>query len=828
MARALKSWNEATGALDRLDVDPLPHQISLVHRILTSGQLNWLIADDVGLGKTVEVGLLLAALQRRQALRRILIIVPSGLTKQWKEEMLLKFDRSFLIFGVDFRVSTPREWGIYEQVIVSLDYAKPRTPSDDGTDLETSFGMLLASGTWDIVVFDEAHRLSRDEAGRSTLRFRLAQKLRDKTDALLLLTGTPHQGDVGKFRNLLALVRPDLSNAIRNFDQEPEIVREIVIRNRKIDVVDVEGRFLFHGITVRRVEIARSDDLVALERQLSAYFRRGYHAGDQKGGSVGRAIGFVMTIYRKLASSSVAAIGVALGKRLDRLRKGDSASARQEIEIDEQFDDEENLSDIADSDDELGDRQTASSNSKFFDEEVSLLESLINRCVTGLRSDQKILELIGVIEEVVKNQNKKIVIFTEFRTTQDYLVRKIVEQFGIDVQTINGSKNVDEKRAAVNSFEQDADILISTEAGAEGLNLHKYCHILINYDLPWNPAGITQRIGRLYRYGQQQRVVVINFHARDTIDNEVVSSLLDRLDILVREMASVGPEFDERYAAEIMGELLERVDIASLLDEARNGQIERSQERIDAALDQARRAKELQDDILKSANAFDLVGWERLGRFESEHLAKFIIRASPFIGVRVEQQGTDVEKFDLRLPANLRGQFAEFGNRTVLSVTTRRGSWRVGGQIELLDFSSSFVRYLAHATTEGDFGGGYAAFRSDVIQLPFFAAFVARFQNDQGKSQEESLMVVSRDRVGSICVDSSEIQKLFVCPLESAVPLVNDVSSRQEEFKAVHAYAERAMAENTTRFRHPNDLVLIAIAERSDISEGRSSGELKP
>src|SRR5262249_23960323 len=195
IGHALSKWNEATGALDRLDVDPLPHQISLIHKILNSGQSNWLIADDVGLGKTIEVGLLLDGLERRQNIRRILLVVPSGLTKQWKEEMLLKFDRRFLIFGSDFRVSDFHEWGLFEKVIVSLNLAKPRNADDDGSNDSTTFGMLLAAGNWDVIVFDEAHRLSKDDRNRATLRFKLSQALRQKTDALVLLSGTPHQGD---------------------------------------------------------------------------------------------------------------------------------------------------------------------------------------------------------------------------------------------------------------------------------------------------------------------------------------------------------------------------------------------------------------------------------------------------------------------------------------------------------------------------------------------------------------------------------------------------------------------------------------------------------
>jgi hypothetical protein len=201
-------------------------------------------------------------------------------------------------------------------------------------------------------------------------------------------------------------------------------------------------------------------------------------------------------------------------------------------------------------------------------------------------------------------------------------------------------------------------------------------------------------------------------------------------------------------------------------------------------------------------------------------LAKFIARSAPFLGIRVEQQAEDIEKFELRLPQTLRGQFPEFGNRTVLTATTRRGGWKTGGQVELLDFSSSFVRYLVQATTAPDFGGGYAAFRSDILTVPFFAAFTARFQNDQGKSQEESLLVVSRDQEGVISIDNSVIEPLFVCKLESGVASINEPALRQEQFGAVRTLAECAMAENTTRFRHPNDLVLLAIGERYAGAEG--------
>ncbi len=190
LARALENWNHLTGSLDRLDVDPLPHQIQLVHRILSSGNYNWLIADDVGLGKTIEVGLLLAAMKRKGQARRVLIVAPAGLTRQWQDELRFKFDEIYEIYGRDFAVTQPEHWKIHDHVIVSLDLAKR----------EDHLAKFQQAGGWDVVVFDEGHKLTRYASGERAQRYRLAEALRLQTDALLLLSGTPHQGYADRFR----------------------------------------------------------------------------------------------------------------------------------------------------------------------------------------------------------------------------------------------------------------------------------------------------------------------------------------------------------------------------------------------------------------------------------------------------------------------------------------------------------------------------------------------------------------------------------------------------------------------------------------------------
>lgn len=233
LAYALEMWHENTGVLSHLDIDPLPHQIHLVHHILASGSLNWLIADDVGLGKTIETGMLLSALQQRGRLNRVLLITPAGLTKQWQEELHHKFHfDAFQIYGEDFQIHESRHWKLYDFVIASIDRLKD----------EQHLAKLQQGGRWDLIIFDEAHRLSRRQYGtkyQSSERFNLAKYLRRLTDNLILLSATPHQGESDKFQALLELLRPERKQQINQLILQPEIIKDMVYRNNKSEVTDL-------------------------------------------------------------------------------------------------------------------------------------------------------------------------------------------------------------------------------------------------------------------------------------------------------------------------------------------------------------------------------------------------------------------------------------------------------------------------------------------------------------------------------------------------------------------------------------------------------------
>jgi superfamily II DNA or RNA helicase len=810
MGRALTTWNDATGALSRLDIDPLPHQISLVHRIISSGTTNWIIADDVGLGKTIEVGLLLGALERRRNLRRVLIIVPSGLTRQWKDEMLLKFDRSFSIFGRDFEIEHAREWGLYESVITSLDLVKPRNADDDGNDTETRFGMLLKSGRWDLVIFDEAHRLSRDEGGRSTLRYKLAKALRERCDDFLMLTGTPHQGDSGKFQNLLRLSRPDLDTEIRSLDANPEIVREMIIRNRKIDAVDIEGQFLFHGLSVQRISVPMTPELKALERSLSDYLRRGYRASDVIGGTVGRAIGFVMTIYRKLASSSIYALMSAMHRRRSRL-VGDVPLKIGAYDFDQFADDP-----ISETSDDLGSVDLTSDTTPFFEDEIEWINSVLDKCRVSLPLDAKGMELSKLVRDLVINADQNLLIFTEYRATQTYLSKLVKRVTGLDPLMIHGGMTVDEKRLAVESFNAQRHVLISTEAGGEGLNLQANCHVMVNYDLPWNPARLSQRMGRLYRYGQTKKVIVLNFHAMDTIDNEILGSVMERLDRIVSQMAEVNGEFDERYHSEVLGELLERLDISELLEAARGGKVDRSEARIEDAINAARQARDLQDDILSNTQSSDGGGWKSLGAFTTAELANFIKRAAPHFSVEVVARDNP-ERFELRLPQDMRGRFPEFGRSLVIEATTRRGNRQQ--TLSLLDFSSSFVRFLVGEVSATEFSGSYSGVPAGRLPSGVLGAWSAIFQNDQGDPISKDLFVAFRKPNGDIDIDNSLLRPLFGEPILSSKAGAREAEQASNIYDALHDRVEAAVASHTNRFVHANIIAPLAVLDINELPE---------
>ena len=630
LAYALDSWNQVTGSLDRLDVDPLPHQIDLVHRIMTSDHTNWLIADDVGLGKTIEVGLLLAAMKRRRLARRVLVVCPAGVVRQWQDEMRFKFGEDFRIYGLDFNIGQPAHWVSFDKVIVSIDRAKSDSHS-------TIFG---DSGFWDVIVFDEAHHLSKIEGAAVTQRYRLAERLQGFTDSLIFLTGTPHQGKTDQFVNVLLLLRPDLKSRLGALFSDPSVVAEVVLRNRKSLVTDASGNFLFRGQDTNLVEVPLSNEARDFDLQLRRYIRHGYRAS-AAGGVTGRAVGFVMTTYRKLASSSIAAIERALHRRRARLTgelaSSPSGMARARLEelqdaFEEGDDGADDLAELSDDVSVLG-----GGANPFFANEMQMLDELCAAAQIVRADDWKLAEFLTTIVDPVQGNDLRLLVFTEYRATQDYLVDALERRYpGSGVRSINGGMSLDEKRRHIDAFNDWAQFMVSTEAGGEGINLHYQCYMLVNYDLPWNPRRLVQRAGRLYRYGQTERVVVFNLVAQDGFDNKALGMLLNRVSTIARDMSDVSSEFHEGLETEIVGALLERVDIAQILANNRDMENDQGSEaEIDEAIERAKQSQSLQDQLFAHIEGYDPNATTLLHTFGPEEVLSFLEGVLPHRGCRI-------------------------------------------------------------------------------------------------------------------------------------------------------------------------------------------------
>lgn len=805
LAHALALWNENTGALSHFDIDPLPHQIHLVHHILGSGNLNWLIADDVGLGKTIEAGLLIAALRQRRIARRILLVVPAGLTRQWQEDLKYKFGLDdFLIYGTDFTIRDPSHWKLYDRVITSLDKAKN----------EGHLPKLMDAEDWDLVIFDEAHRLSRRQYGmkfEKSDRFRLAEALRERTRNFLMLTATPHQGNQSQFQALLELLRPELRDRFVTLDMDPSVLSKMVFRNRKSDVTDIDGNFVFHGQTSRMVQVDSSPELRELEAQLRAYLKLGYQAAERAGRRRGGAIGFVMTVYRKLAASSIRTLQLALTRRLSRLTS-EAASARFLEDLgDERFQGEYEEARVGIED----------AREEFFSGETERLKSLIEDCRVACEDDDKMDAFLNrVIAPITRdNSSERVLIFTEYRGTQDYIVEQLAAHYGADkVDVINGSMDVNERRASIARFEGEGQFLVSTEAGGEGLNLHRHCHILVNYDLPWNPMRLAQRIGRLYRYGQQHHVVAINLQGVESADDQVVSNMYARLQQVAADMAGVDETSSENLVSDIVGELASLLDVEEILKQAATTGVLRTRESIEEAMRRARETAELQRDLFQHAVSYDADEMRRGFRVDTEHLKAFVFGMVTFLGGAIrESRRFPGAAWRIEVPAEARLPKLGREGRVTFSRELRHEV-----ELQILDLDHPFVQELMARARHHDFQGLTAG--TTLAGVRHVVTSMLRWQDDRGRRMRQEFLAVAVGHDGQIQANPAQVVSWFLEPMETA-HWKADRDATLEVHDNIEQFIDNQLACKSNANLHPENREWLGAAWCRDPAEDEGRGE---
>jgi superfamily II DNA or RNA helicase len=797
LAWAIRLWNENTGALATFDIDPLPHQIHLVHHILASGQYNWLIADDVGLGKTIEVGLLLSALRQRGEAKRVLLITPAGLTRQWQEEMAGKFGLdSFRIYGDDFYIHEARHWKMFDHVIGSMDRLKQQG------HLES----LLQAEPWDVIIVDEAHRLSRRQYGfkyDSSQRYDMIRALRAKTDSLLLLTATPHQGREDSFVGLLELLHPDRRPELLTLSLNPEIIGEMVFRNYKADVTDMEGNFLFHGKTVRQLEVPVTAEARKFDSHLREYIRRGYAAEAADGRTTSRAIGFVMTVYRKLAASSIAAIHQALVRRRGRLL-GNLSKSETKPE-DERYQGE--LEESFASDEATG---------QFFTGEIELLDKLIGEAAGLKNADEKIRAFMDDLVSVIlaNSPKEKVLIFTEYRSTQDWVREALNRRFGaVSTAVINGGMDMRERREAIANFEEDrgAQFLVSTEAGGEGINLHHRCHIMVNYDLPWNPMRLVQRVGRLYRYGQKKRVVVFNVHQADTADEQVLGILYQRLEKVATDMATVqSREYNEAMKEDILGELADLVDVEEVLLGAADEKPARTRDRIEDALSRAREAVGKQKEMFQHASGFNPREIRGELAISNKHVQAFVEGMASLLGIEVLERTHNGLVWQLRLPPIVMKATGVSRQRCTISFDRMISARRP--ELLHMNVDSWLLQYLLARATEYDFGG--VTTLSAGLRVKAVIAGVARWHSERGRRVRQELAVVDVGETGAH-LNAGWVSEWLLEARELADGDTPGTEDAKNVFAAANLCVERMLARRSSGSMLPDQPQWVAAAWKS-------------
>jgi len=582
----------------------LPHQIEAVYmKMLPQPRLRFLLADDPGAGKTIMAGLLLKEMKLREAIERILIICPAALTIQWQDELLRWFGESFeIIFSAVDQQQLVNPWQRATQVIASLDYAKQEDVRE-----------RVWQQRWDLIIVDEAHKCSaytkrssgRGDEVEKTRRYQLVERLAADADHLLLLTATPHHGDDDRFGHFVRLIDPDLfPEPTRVGERAGEIRRDILslgencpwaLRRLKEDLRDIDGQRLFPDRHVHTVKFRLNQEEFDLYKAVTAYINEFL---PQASGRKKQSVALTRTVLQRRLASSTQAIAESIRRRFEKqeelLDELESLSPAQRAKRLAQIqgrltDAEQDEDDLDDAErDLLTDEFTTAVELDQLRSEIAALRDLLAqaRRVRDHATDSKLTALRDCLAKAEFNELKdgrgRLLIFTEHRDTLTYLLDHLT-RWGYSTCQIHGGMNPHERKRAQEDFRTSRQICVATEAAGEGINL-QFCRLMINYDLPWNPTRLEQRLGRIHRIGQERDVHAFNFVAseseegQDIIEGRILERLLQKMEQMRKALAD--------RVFDVIGEVLSLndVNLPEILREAAN-----DPRRLDEYLDQIER-----------------------------------------------------------------------------------------------------------------------------------------------------------------------------------------------------------------------------------------------
>jgi superfamily II DNA or RNA helicase len=584
-------------AVTTSDIQPLPHQLRAVYsELLPRRPLRFLLADDPGAGKTIMAGLYIKELVLREDVKRCLIVVPGGLVDQWQDELYLKFGLAFEIFHPTMGETVFGASAFEEHpfLIARMDQlARNEELLDE-----------LSKSEWDLVVVDEAHRMAAHYTGgelKKTKRFNLGERLGGIARHLLLMTATPHSGSQEDFELFLSLLDPDRFAGKYQAGVSTADTDGVMRRMVKERLLTFEGKALFPERIAETVPYELTELEQELYDEVTTYVREGMNRAEKLGGKQKNTVGFALTILQRRLASSPEAIYQSLVRRLKRLeaRKEDLKAGRGVAPLDgalkiedlDGVDDEElTAEELEQLEEELIDAATAAQTIEELDVEIAELRVLISRAseVRAAGTDRKWSELQTILEDQTLatrngNERRKLIVFTEHRDTLEYLSQRISSLLGRPeaVKTIHGGIKRTDRRQITQEFTSNPEVqvLVATDAAGEGLNLQA-AHLMVNYDLPWNPNRIEQRFGRIHRIGQKNVCRLWNLVADNTREGEVFTRLLAKIE--EQRIAYGGEVFD------VLGAAFVDRSLRDLLIEAiRYGDLPETREKMEIVIDES-------------------------------------------------------------------------------------------------------------------------------------------------------------------------------------------------------------------------------------------------
>jgi superfamily II DNA or RNA helicase len=660
-------------------VDPLPHQLEAVYEyFMKLPRIRFLLADDPGAGKTIMAGLLIKELKIRGLIKRILIITPANLTFQWQRELKDKFRENFEIIRSDVLRANygSNPWQDKNQLITSVSWV---------SRIEDAKESLLRS-QWDLVIVDEAHKMSAYSTEKKTLAYQLGEALSRMTDHFLLMTATPHKGVPENFNLFLQLLDRDVYGDVKSLERAMEEreapfylrrVKEALVTFPDPETGEVKALFTKRHVTTTEFQIS--------EEELEFYDRLTRYVEDQSikaaadDSARGRALAFTMAMLQRRFASSMYAVRRSLERMKDKREKilvdpdgyrKDQMEKRYPEDFDDLTDEEQQdiisqLEDVVASIDPISLREEIAELSKLVSHAKELEAKEIETKLTALRGLLTKQGLFG-------DPKMKLLIFTEHKDTLDYLTgdgkdgRPVgkLHEWGLSLTKIHGGMKIGDRDTpgsriyAEREFRESVQILVATEAAGEGINL-QFCWLMINYDIPWNPVRLEQRMGRIHRYGQEKDCLIFNFVSTNTREGRVLHKLFERIE-------AIQDDLDPRRTGKIfnvLGDVFPSNQLEKMLREmyARNQTEDiikaRIIEQVDGSRFRAITESTLEGLAKRELNLSAIIGKSaeaRERRLVPEVIEDFFVHAAPLAGLSPKTNRAGDKRYRIgRVPRNL-------------------------------------------------------------------------------------------------------------------------------------------------------------------------------